>query len=198
MASHQPIYVDELFGEMKAGENGKKWFVIYTKHQHEKQLAKWSREHNIEYYLPQIETERIYQYKKVKFTKPLFPGYFFSKCTLKEKDTLVISGHCVNFLRVQVEAELVRDLKRIYLAREAKVEIVKHEYLEKGMRVRFKSGPLAGEEGVVENANNLEKVILQVKAMRNAVSVTANATDVEVLGPYDDEDDYEVYEEVEE
>ncbi|MBP7564074.1 MAG: hypothetical protein KA886_09835, partial [Candidatus Cloacimonetes bacterium] len=70
-----------------------------------------------------------------------------------------------------------------------------HEYLEKGMRVHFKSGPLAGEEGIVENANNLEKVILQVKAMRNAVSVTANAADVEVLGPYDDEDDYEEYDE---
>jgi len=189
MASKQPVYVDELFGTIEEGTNGKRWFVIYTKSQHEKKLATWAKEHNIEYYLPQIEKEHIYQYKKVKFTKPMFTGYFFTKATLKEKDTLVISGHCVNFLKVDHEPSFVKDLKRIALARDNKLVINEHPYLESGMLVRFKAGPLEGQYGLVENAENLEKVILQIKIMRNAVSVETKACDVEVIRPYDSEHD---------
>lgn len=198
MASKQPVYVDELFGTIEEGTDGKKWFVIYTKSQHEKKLAKWAKEHDIEYYLPQYEKEHIYQYKKVKFTKPIFTGYFFTKCTLAEKDTLVISGNCVNFLKVEHQASFVRDLNRIYLARTGNMVIEEHPYLEKGMLVRFKSGPLLGHYGYVENSDNLDKVILQVKVMKNAVSVETNALDVEVIRPYNEADEEEEYDDYEE
>lgn len=191
MATKKPVYVDELFGDISLGENGEKWFVIYTKSQHEKQLAVWARKHNIHYYLPQIEKEHIYQYKKVKFTKPLFPGYFFAKCTLKEKDTLLVSGHCVNFLKVDVEKELVEDLKRVYEVRNANLVIHDHVYLEKGMVVRFKEGALAGQKGIVQDLNTMDKVVLQVRIMKRAISVETNPGNLEVLRAYIDGENLE-------
>jgi len=191
--SNKPVYVDELFGSFDLAEDGKKWIVIYTKPQHEKKLASWAKEHNIEYYLPQNESERIYPSKKVTFTKPLFPGYFFSKCTLKEKEILIKSGNIVNFLKVFFQNELIRDLKRIFIARSANLQIEEHIYLEKGMRVRFVAGAMIGQEGIVESVTNMRKVVLQVDAMKRAVAFTVNAADLEVIGPYgtDDDDEYE-------
>ncbi|MCB5251115.1 MAG: hypothetical protein LHW49_08175 [Candidatus Cloacimonetes bacterium] len=187
--SNQPVYVDELFGSLDLSDDGKKWNVIYTKPQHEKKLARWSQDYGIDYYLPQNEAERAYAYKKVVFTKPLFPGYFFSKCTLKEKEVLIRSGCIVNFLRVDVQEELIRDLKRILIARSSNIPIEQHIYLEKGMRVCFMAGPLKGEEGIVENTDNMEKVILNVNVMKSAVAITVNAADLKVIGPYDPDED---------
>ncbi len=186
MATNKPVYVDELYGELEIGQNGEKWFVIYTKPQHEKQLAIWAKTNNIYYYLPQVEKEHVYQHKKVIFTKPLFPGYFFAKCTLKEKDKLIVSGHCVYFLKVDIEKELVEDLKRISLVRNAHIEMKDHVYLEKGMVVCFKEGPLKGQQGIVQDSTNLNKVVLQVKIMKRAVAIEANPETLEILSNYDE------------
>ena len=55
--------------------------MLYVRNRVEKKkLAEYSGKAEINYYLPLRESERIYDRRKIIFTKPLFPGYVFVKC----------------------------------------------------------------------------------------------------------------------
>ncbi len=181
MATHKPIEIDELFGELLPGENDQKWEVIYTKPKREKKLAEYSKRNEIDYYLPLRDSVRKYGNREVKFTKPLFPGYIFIKHSPPQKQKLIISGHIVNFLKVQDEKELLNDLQQIYLSRTQGIDLKKHGFLEKGIKVRIISGSLIGLEGFVSNSSNLNEVILKVNILRQAVSVTVDPKQVEII-----------------
>ncbi len=103
MATHKPVEVQELYGDLNSAEGEQKWFVVHSKPRREKKLAEYSLRNKINYYLPQKDSVRIYKFRKVKFTKPLFPGYIFIKCTLKQRDTLIITGHTAYFLHIPDE-----------------------------------------------------------------------------------------------
>lgn len=183
MKDKKHLSIVELFGDLKPYPQ-KKWMVIYTKSNHEKKLAEWSRELGIFYYLPLTESIKIYEYKKVVFHKPLFPGYFFTCCDQKEKDKLIVSGHCVSFLNIDHEESFLLDLLRIFRVKSMNCPIEKHPYITKGMNVKFISGPFKGLNAVIENPENLNKVILQVNILKNAVAVSANANDFEILDEF--------------
>jgi len=181
MATHKPVEVDELFGKLIPAENNEKWEVVYTKPKREKKLAEYSKRNEINYFLPLKDSVRKYGNREVKFTKPLFPGYIFIKHTIQQKQKLIISGHIVNFLKVSDEKSLLKDLQQIYIGRTQGIDLKKHEYLEKGIKVRIVSGPMIGLEGVVSNKNNLNEVILKVNILKQAVSVTVDPNQVEII-----------------
>ena len=181
MATHKPVEVQELFGDLNPAEGEQKWFVVRTKPRREKKLAEYSLRHKINYYLPQKDSVRIYKYRKVKFTKPLFAGYIFIKCTLKQRDTLIITGHPAYWLRIPDENELLEELNQIYSGRQKGAEFKETRFLEKGIRVKIISGPFQDLTGVVENQNDVTEVILQVNLLRQAVSVSVSSDQVRVL-----------------
>jgi transcription antitermination factor NusG len=173
--------IPELFGTIELSENDKKWYVIHTKSRCEKKIAKWALQNAIEYYLPQYDSFRVYKNKKVHFSKILIPGYFFTKCTFKEKEIIVRAGHVANFLLVKNERELVDDLQRIFEGRQTKLPMSESVYLEKGYKVKITSGPLIGLEGIVESIDSPESIILNVNVLRKAVSVTLPICDFEII-----------------
>ena len=181
MATHKPVEVQELFGDLEPASDGMRWFVAHTKPRREKKLAEYSLKNSINYYLPQKDSVRIYKYRKVKFTKPLFAGYIFIKCTLKQRDTLIITGHTAYFLHIPDEKELLEELMQIYSGRQKGAEFKETRFLEKGIRVKIISGPFQDLTGVVENQKDVTEVVLQVNLLRQAVSVSVSSDQVKVL-----------------
>ncbi|MCK4311218.1 MAG: UpxY family transcription antiterminator [Candidatus Cloacimonetes bacterium] len=181
MATHKPVEVQELFGDLEPASDGLRWFVAHTKPRREKKLAEYSLKNSINYYLPQKDSVRIYKYRKVKFTKPLFAGYIFIKCTLKQRDTLIITGHTAYFLHIPDEKELLEELMQIYSGRQKGAEFKETRFLEKGIRVKIISGPFQDLTGVVENQKDVTEVVLQVNLLRQAVSVSVSSDQVKVL-----------------
>ncbi len=173
--------IPELFGTIEVADTDKKWFVIHTKSRCEKKIAKWALQNEIEYYLPQYDSFRVYRNKKVHFHKVLIPGYFFTKCNFREKEIIVRAGHVANFLLVKNEKELVDDLKRIFEGRRSDLPMNEHAYVEKGYKVKITSGPLIGLEGIIENAENPSQIILNVSMLKKAVSVTMPACNFEII-----------------
>ncbi|MCK9328526.1 MAG: transcription termination/antitermination NusG family protein [Candidatus Cloacimonetes bacterium] len=171
----------ELFGTIELANSDKKWYVIHTKSRCEKKIAKWALQNEIEYYLPQYDSYRVYKNKKVHFSKILIPCYFFTKCTFKEKEIIVKAGHVANFLLVKNERELVDDLQRIFEGRQTKLPMNESVYLEKGYKVKITSGPLIGLEGIIENVESPDTIILNVNVLRKAVSVTLPTCSFEII-----------------
>lgn len=181
MSTNNLVEIDELYGQLSSGDDNWHWYVIYTKPRREKKLAQYAKDNLISYYLPIIESERVYKYRKVRFTKPLFPGYIFVKCTLKEKQTLLVSGHIVRFLRVPDEIYFLNELKQILNGKLKGALLQKTDYLEEGIAVQIKSGSFRGLTGVVKSIENANQIILRVSLLRQAVAVKVKRSQLEII-----------------
>ena len=181
MATNKPVEIDELFGNLNPGKGDLEWFVIHTKPRCEKKLAVYSLQYEINYYLPLIDSIRVYKNREVKFTKPMFPGYVFIKCNPEGRRQLTITGSIAYWLPVQNQMELVSDLQQIHSGRELGVEFVRAEFLEKGTKVEIQKGPFTGLIGYVEDQKDVKEVILQVTMLHQAVSVSARADQIKVI-----------------
>lgn len=181
MATNRPIEIEELYGQLSSGDDDWHWFVVYTKPRREKKLADYARQNNVSYYLPLLVSERLYKYRKVTFTKPLFPGYIFILCNLLEKRSLILSGHIVKFLKVSNEKQFLTELNQIYSGKVKGAVLKKTDYIPVGIPVRIKNGTFSGLTGVVKDAKNANKVILKVSLLREAVSIEINKDQIEIL-----------------
>ena len=181
MPTNIPVEVESLNGTLDVAPEGKKWFVIHTKPKREKKLAQYLLERDITYFLPLNNSVRKYQYRQIKFTKPLFSGYMFAMLSDKQKQNILVSGYIANYLKVFSEDELLTDLRQIHGGFEKGAEYETHVYFGKGTKVRIKSGPFVGLYGVVEDATKADKLILQIHFLRKAVSISIKPNQLEIL-----------------
>jgi transcriptional antiterminator RfaH len=184
MATHSPVLIDELFGELAPAPEGQRWEVIHTKPRCEKKLAEYARRNGITYYLPQMDSKRVYQRRVVSFTKPMFPSYLFCVLDSRSRQTLLISGYTVSFIRVHQQEQLLQELQNIKLSRLPEIELQNTIWLSEGLQVEIMQGPLKGVTGVVESHDKLDEVRLQVQILRQAVLVKIDPRNVKILGEY--------------
>jgi len=161
----------ELNGTLEIATNGKKWYAIRTKSRCEKKLAKWAYMHNIEYYLPLVDSFKVYPSKKVHFLKVLISGYVFVKSNVNENETLIKTGYTANFLSVLYQEEFVNDLTRIYSIKDKNYSLEETAFVKEGYLVEITSGALIGLTGIVENIENPERIVVTVSVINKAVSI---------------------------
>ncbi|MCF7919394.1 MAG: hypothetical protein K9N06_05720 [Candidatus Cloacimonetes bacterium] len=181
MATNKPVEIEQLFGGLTPSGADDNWFVVHTKPRQEKKLAQYSRQCAINYFLPLQDSTKVYNHRKIIFTKPLFPGYIFLRCSAAQKNILFRSGAVVRFIKVPDEDELLSDLINIYQSTEKHLPLEKHAYLSEGYHVRIKRGPFLDVEGIVVDSENPEKVIIGIHLIQQAVCITVNPEDVELL-----------------
>ncbi|MDP8232876.1 MAG: transcription termination/antitermination NusG family protein [Candidatus Zophobacter franzmannii] len=182
MATHKPVEVLELFGELTPSNSGYRWRVIYTKSRVEKKLAEYAHRLGINYYLPLIDSVKDYKYRKVTFTKPLFPGYIFIKANSEDISYLYNSGCISSILKVNNESNLLKELNSIYRLRSKGAIMSVGKYLDEGVRVRILSGPFEGLTGFVESHETIDKVILNVEIIHQSIVITVNSIDIKIIG----------------
>lgn len=181
MATHRPIIVQELYGELQPAVSPAAWQVFHTKPQCEKKLAQLALEAHISYYLPQYKSERIYNKRKVLFTKPLLPGYIFVLTNPDDKVKLLQSGYVVQSLRIPNELALLAELGILYKGSISDMNLQPHPYLQSGIAVRINSGPFIGLTGQVKSYDSLHEVVLTVDLLRESVSFITDPNNVELL-----------------
>lgn len=178
MATHKPVEVNELYGELTLAEPERDWWVVYTKPRCEKKLADFSFKKGISYYLPLKKSVKKYQYREITFTKPLFPGYIFVKCNALEKRELLIAGYIANFLKVDNEAELIEQLQQIRKGSEMGVDFRMVDFIAAGTKVEIIKGPFVGLTGVVKDYKNVKEILMQINILRKSVAVSATAEQI--------------------
>ncbi|HCX72158.1 MAG TPA: hypothetical protein DHM37_00385 [Candidatus Cloacimonas sp.] len=181
MATHKPVEISELYGSLNLQEPGNKWYVIHCKPRCEKKLADFSKKYKICYYLPLKESVRHYKYRKIIFTKPLFPSYIFIKCNFNQKDFLYRSGCVVRILEVPDQDQLMEDLRQIYDGKKMGADLQPSQYLKNGQKVKIVKGPFSGLTGVVKKHEVVKEVILQVNMLKQGVSVQVEPDQVKIL-----------------
>jgi len=151
------------------GEAGFRWWVAKLKPRQEKAFAADLITHDIEYYLPMYvkAVRRLDNNKLRKSVLPLFPGYIsFAQDT---PHNIFRGGRVVSVLEVRDQERFVRQLGQIYEALEAGAVLDPLvERFEPGERVRVRSGPLRGIEGVVSVVRGERSLVLEVEPFGRA------------------------------
>ncbi|HKV63629.1 MAG TPA: UpxY family transcription antiterminator [Candidatus Acidoferrum sp.] len=166
----------QAFGQLR-------WYAAYTRANHEKRVADQLLERGVENFLPQYESVRKWKDRRVLLQLPLFPGYVFVHLALQNRlDVLQVPGvaRLVGYAGRPVavpEDEFARI--REFLKKGLHAE--PHPHLTIGRRVRVRSGPLEGAEGIVIRRKNGNRLVISLELIQRAMAVDLNAADLEAL-----------------
>jgi transcription antitermination factor NusG len=157
------------------------WFVAHTRPRCEKKLAEYCEREGVSVTLPLYRSVKKYRGKTVVFHKPLFPNYVFVRLPPERKQAVYQSDYVANLLDVVDQTTFEAQLGDILKAVETDLEIYLAPHVTAGSRVRIKSGPLRGLEGLVEQRSGKVAVLLRLDFLNQAAAVVIDASDVELI-----------------
>lgn len=110
---------------------------------------------------------------------PLFPGYVFL-CGAEEDRYRSMTTNCVcRYIEVIDRDTFVKELRAIQKVIESGLPILPESKISTGSRVRVRSGPLAGIEGVVVSRHGEERFIVMVSFIQRGASLLADLVELE-------------------
>ena len=156
------------------------WYAAYTRAQHEKSVARQLELRAIESFLPLYEKMSRWKDRRVKLELPLFSGYVFVRMTLEEK---------VRVLQVPGVVRLVGFGGQLASLPEEEMEALRSglsgalhaepcPYLQVGSRIRLKSGPLRGMQGVLLKKKSGYRFVISFELIQRSIAVEVDAVDV--------------------
>ena len=159
------------------------WYAAYTRPNHERRVALELVERGVENFLPQYESLRKWKDRQVLLAMPLFPGYVFVHLALQHKlKVLQISGvaSLVGFAG-KPAAIPGEELERVRGLLKRGIRATPHPYLKAGRRVRVRSGPFAGLEGIIVRRNNRRRLVISLALIERAIAVEIEEASLEPL-----------------
>ncbi len=142
-------------------------------------------------FLPTHTVVRQWSDRKKKLEVPLFPNYIFVHTTLSRRFEILQIKELMHFVCfggdfATVPEDIITSLQRILdtnleISNECLNECVPSAAFsyEQGMKVRILHGHLAGTEGIMIQKNGKNRLVLQIDALRQAVSIEVFANQVE-------------------
>jgi len=164
-----------------------KWYIVYTRHHHERAVYERLRQRGIEVYLPWAVIWRQGKGGPRQAMIPLFPRYIFVRCFLEmytHLELITLPG-VIRLLEdaqgqpLEVPEAEMRVLQQLS---GAGVPLERGPYPPEGERVRVVQGTLHGVAGVLR-VGAPSTLLVPVPSLRASVAVTIGLTRVV---PWDD------------
>jgi transcription antitermination factor NusG len=157
------------------------WHVLYTRHQHEKVVARALSDKGFEVFLPLYSATRRWKDRYKELLLPLFPCYAFLNGKLERRlDIVTTPGvHMLVTsagLPAVVPEEEIQAVRRLV---ETGQRVEPHPFLNAGNRVRVKCGPIRGVEGILVRQKNLFRLVVSVEILGRSAAVEVDASMVE-------------------
>ncbi len=157
------------------------WYAAYTVVNHEKRVAEQLEMRSIEQFLPTYESVRRWKDRRMQLQVPLFPGYLFVHIPLEARLDVLQIRSVVRLVGFNGCPLALPDLE-IEALRQAlsdKLRIQPHPYLKIGRRVRIRSGPLKGMEGILVNQKGNFRVVLSIELIMRSVAAEVDVADLD-------------------
>jgi transcription antitermination factor NusG len=157
------------------------WFAVYTSSHHEKRVASYFAQREIQFFLPLYIARRGWKNRcEAKLGLPLFPNYMFVRIDRYERVRMLeVPGvlSLVGFGRTPAPlADIEIEALRSGLG---KGTIEPHPFLVIGERVRIKRGPMTGMEGVLLRKKSNLRVVVALDVIMKCIVVEVAAEDIE-------------------
>jgi len=147
------------------------WWVAHLKSRQEKVLARYLREHEVPFYLPQMEKRIRRSGRTFVSYLPLFTGYVFFRGGREEKLHAVKSNVVVNVLEPPDQAEISSELKQLHELQLTDAQLVPHAYVGPGDVVLITEGAFQGYRGVVLKEKGMMRLVVSVSFIRQSVAL---------------------------
>jgi len=159
------------------------WYVAYTRANHEKRVAEQLEGRAVEYFLPSYKSVRRWKDRRVQLELPLFPGYVFARFPLRDRLRVLEVPGVVRLVGFNGQPAALPE-KEIEALRESlarQLKLKPHPYLTAGRRVRMKSGPLGGLEGILVRKKGSFQVIVSIELIMRSVIAEVELSDLELV-----------------
>jgi transcription antitermination factor NusG len=180
--------VPELVSGIPEVQAAQRWYALYTCPRHEKQVAEQMEKQRISYFLPLYRSVRRWKDRRKELELALFPGYVFVRVALDDKLQVLRLPGVVGLVTFngQPAALPEKELESLRRGLAGRVPMAPHPYLREGQRVRLRSGPMAGLEGILRrhkrsgagNKNGL-RLVVSIEMLMGAVAVEVDEADVD-------------------
>jgi transcription antitermination factor NusG len=157
------------------------WYVVYTRHQHEKTVAQILTSKGFEILLPLYSTARRWQDRTKLISSPLFPCYVFLKGGLERRlDLMKTPGvHTLVSSAGQPAPVPTGEIEAIQRVVESGASAYPYPFFKCGDLMRVKCGPLAGLEGILVRKKNFYRLVLSVQMLGKAAAVEIDSSFLE-------------------
>ena len=158
-----------------------RWYAAQTCANHEKRVGEQLEQRTVEAYLPLYESVRRWKDRRVRLELPLFPGYVFVHLALRDRMRVLQTPSVVCLVSFGGQPAALPDQEietlRQGLTRELRAE--PHKYLKAGQRVRVRSGPLCGLEGLLARKKNRTRFVISFEPIMRSVAVEIDVAELE-------------------
>jgi len=161
---------------------GASWYAVYTAPRHEKRVADQVARYGICCFLPLYRSMRRWKDRRKEIALVLFPGYVFVRMALQDRFRVLQLPGAVRLVSVDGQPAVLPDAEIESLRnRLGSRSIEPHPYLRVGQKVRVRSGPLQGLEGIIQRHNHRCRIIFSIHLLSRSVSVEVDDSELEFL-----------------
>jgi transcription antitermination factor NusG len=159
------------------------WYALYTAPRHEKRVAGQIESQGIACFLPFYRSVRRWKDRRKELKMVLFPGYVFVRMAPQSRLQVLQLPGAIRLVsrNGQPTALSVDEIEtmRSRLADSGRFE--PHPYLRVGRRVRVRSGPLQGLEGIIVRRKDRCRLVFSIDAIMRSIAVEVDEPDVELV-----------------
>ena len=157
------------------------WYAVYTRHQHERQVARLIEGKEITAFLPAYPVHRQWADRRMVIEKPLFPCYVFVRTDEGRMLPVVQTPGVIHVVSsagkpVPVPDEEIDAIQRAVMGR---LRLEPCPFINAGDRVRITHGALEGIEGILLRKKSGYRVVLSIEMLSKSVAVEIPACDIE-------------------
>jgi transcription elongation factor/antiterminator RfaH len=158
------------------------WYALYTRPRHEKRVFQELTNRQIEAFLPTQTFRRRWSDRYKLVEEPLFKNYLFINVNDDRLHHDALSPYGVVQLvtcdgkPARIAAHEIDSIRRLVASM---LPYGPHPYLKIGQRVRVRSGPLEGCEGILTRRKGLSRLVLSVHLLQQSVSAEIDASCVQ-------------------
>ena len=175
------MQIEETIMEENSSPVAARWHALYTRHQHERLVAQALTGKGFDIFLPQYRAIHFWKDRRKELELPLFPNYVFVQGGLDRMLNILTTPGVHSLVAwggrpadiPQHEIDAVRRLV------ESPLRIEPHPFLNCGDRVRIKSGPLEGIEGILVRNKSAFRLVLSVEMLSRSTAVEVDVNMVE-------------------
>ncbi len=161
--------------------NIERWYAAYTQPRHEKKVVAHLGLREVECFLPlYVAPRRWNNGVKVNLELPLFPGYVFVKLSLERQFQVLSTPSIIRLVGSESRPlPIAMHEMDVLMHRIQPLKPEPHPFIQVGDRVRIKSGPLAGLEGILLQKKDRCRFVLSMDLIMQSISVEVDAADID-------------------
>jgi transcription antitermination factor NusG len=179
------MHLAEMEMEIQSASGEPNWYALFTRHQHEKSVAFALSNKSYEVYLPLYRSVRRWQDRAKALWLPLFPCYVFIREGMDRQLQILTTPGLIHIVKWGGCPAIVpkSQLNAIRQIVECCPNVETHPYLQAGDRVRVKSGPLMGLEGILNRKKGVARLVISMEMLGRSAAVEIDVLNVERIGP---------------